>query len=86
MAAAGALEAGVLVILAKGTASGTEEEDRRLLLLSDGEAGLQWSSKEGSAQHAWDSINWPAMDFKRKLSTASMHICIYIYRIASTSN
>jgi len=51
VAAAGALEAGVLVTLAKGTASGTEEEERRLLLLSDGEAGLQWSSKDSSAQH-----------------------------------
>ena len=46
MAAAGALEAGVLVTLAKGTASGTEEEKWRLLLLSDGEAGLQRNKKE----------------------------------------
>jgi len=49
VAAAWALEAGVLVTLANGTTSRTEEED---LVLSDGEADLLWSSKNSSAQHA----------------------------------
>ncbi len=67
MAAAGALEAGVLVTFAKGTASRTEEEERRLLLLSDGEAGLQWNSKDGLAQHAQHSINIQ-LRYERNLS------------------
>lgn len=41
MSAAGALEAGVLVILVKGNPCEAEEEENRLLLLRGDEAGLQ---------------------------------------------
>lgn len=41
VSAAGALEAGVLVMLVKGNPCEAEEEEKRLLLLKDGEAGLQ---------------------------------------------
>ena len=44
MAAAGALEAGVLVTLAKGKLWEAEEEERRLMLLRDGDAGLRFSN------------------------------------------
>jgi len=41
VAVTGALEAGVLVTLAKGLPWEAEEEERRLLLLMAGDAGLQ---------------------------------------------